>query len=1494
MANYTDKFFELIGYSNPIVQRKLRLEDIILVPENDTLNVVFKADFPLQPKQMLEFVTVIEAAIIKNISKINYKFVFDDPSKENPIEYLKVAIMLLSKKNQELIKAVDFNVTYSEETSTIHVIIPNNETALLSTKDEISDLLSNIGYPDVDLFFELSDRGNVGSEKIKEAQKELYDKILKSEAARSIYVKYDTHKELSGEIVSLSELPDTEEEFNDFMSQKQSDRKKVNFLINGTIEFVDAARLEAGTAKFVVYDGENYVYCSKRLVNNDYDKEYFSQLVPGLTAHVQCYPSFDDYSQCVVMRVTNMEFSKNPRPITEREDNANVKRVELDVHTKMSSMDGVSSVIDYVKAAKIFGHKAIALTDFSSLQSFHDMQVEAGKNDIKALYGVELNYVDQDEVIPAYAPKDINFDDATFVVYDLEVTGISAHYEKIIEVSAVKIRNKEIIDSFSELVDPEKKIPTKVVELTGIHQIDVDGKRTRDEVIPDFHEFIKGCVLVAHNASYDVTHLYNNFKDLKIEHEDFPVIDTLVLSKILFPGHKRYGLDAMCKLLDVNLAHHHRALDDATATGYVFIHLLNELEKKDIHNHKDINSLVDLSLSYKYPIPSRITLLVKNHNGFVNLNRIYSDAATTYVASEPVVTKTTIEKYHEGILVSGGNRNSDLFDIAFNGTDEHLEKVIQFYDYVTVQPIESFMHFQFSMGSYEYCVVDTIKRIITLARKYNIPVCATGNCFQVNREDTLYRKIMVDTVGSKTGGIVKRNLLCEEEDIPDDFYRTTEEMLDGFAFLGKEKAYEIVVTNTNLIADMCDSVQPFNKTQYAPKDDFMAKIGIPSAKEYLNQTSLEKAYSLYGELLPGLVLDRMNQEKDSIIPNNYATIYLVSSLLVNKSTEDGYVVGSRGSVGSSFIAFLMGITEVNSLPPHYRCPKCHYSAFKMTPAEKEKYGIRPDEENFQAILDEIDSGFDLPDAKCPICGSDLIGDGHNIPFETFLGFPGKPKTPDIDLNFSSENQGIIHNYIRELFGEERAFRAGTILTISDKTTYAIVSDYFQDMDRKHGSITPHRKAEIEALSMRISEIKKSSSQHPGGIVVVPADHEIYEVTPIQYPGDSTDKSWKTTHFEYHTFEDNLFKLDALGQDDPTVMKYLMTLVHAHQSEFPFDNPADIQIKDQKIYRLMSETEVINVTPSDIKSKVASYGISEFGTDFVRDLLENTRPKNFGELIKVSGLSHGTNLWKGNAQDLIEGKTKEFSTKIPFKKVIGCRDDIMINLINVGVPSDIAFQIMEFCRKGKALVDKQKWRGFVEILEKYKMPAWYIWSCSKIKYLFPKAHAVAYVISALRIAWFKVYKPLYFYSALFSKKLDTFDIDTMVGGSIAIKDELDNLLSLSKFEAKAKQQNLITTFQLALEMCVRGFKFYTVNLYKSQVHDFALSEDGTGLYLPFCAIDSLGDACGQSIIDARNEKPFSTQDDFMKRTKTSKTIFERMKSLGMFEGIPENNQISWDF
>ncbi|WP_326150399.1 PolC-type DNA polymerase III [Bacillus velezensis] len=1112
-----------------------------------------------------------------------------------------------------------------------------------------------------------------------------------------------------------------------------------------------------------------------------------------------------------------------------REDTApeGEKRVELHLHSPMSQMDAVTGIGKLVEQAKKWGHEAIALTDHAVVQSFPDAYSAAKKHGIKMIYGMEANIVD-DGVPIAYNPAHRLLEEDTYVVFDVETTGLSAVYDTIIELAAVKIRGGEIIDKFEAFANPHHPLSATTIELTGITDDMVRDAPDVVDVVRDFKEWIGDDVLVAHNASFDMGFLNVAYKRLlKTEKAKNPVIDTLELARFLYPEFKNHRLNTLCKKFDIELTQHHRAVFDAEATGYLLLKMLKDAAEKDIFYHDQLNENMGQSNAYQRSRPYHATLLAVNETGLKNLFKLVSISHIQYFYRVPRIPRSQLNKYREGLLIGSACDRGEVFEGMMQKSPEEVEDIASFYDYLEVQPPEVYRHLlQLELVRDEKALKEIIANITKLGEKLNKPVVATGNVHYLNDEDKIYRKILI----SSQGGANPLN----RHELPKVHFRTTDEMLEAFSFLGAEKAKEIVVDNTQKVASMIDEIKPIKDDLYTPK--------IDGADEEIREMSYQRAKSIYGEELPEIVEARIEKELKSIIGHGFAVIYLISHKLVKRSLDDGYLVGSRGSVGSSLVATLTEITEVNPLAPHYVCPSCRYSEFFNDGS--------------------VGSGFDLPDKSCPSCGTPLKKDGHDIPFETFLGFKGD-KVPDIDLNFSGEYQPHAHNYTKVLFGEDNVYRAGTIGTVAEKTAYGYVKGYAGDHNLHM------RGAEIDRLVQGCTGVKRTTGQHPGGIIVVPDYMDIYDFSPIQFPADATGSEWKTTHFDFHSIHDNLLKLDILGHDDPTVIRMLQDLSGIDPKTIPTDDP--------EVMKIFQGTESLGVTEEQIGCKTGTLGIPEFGTRFVRQMLEDTKPTTFSELVQISGLSHGTDVWLGNAQELIHNNTCELS------EVIGCRDDIMVYLIYQGLEPSLAFKIMEFVRKGKGLTPE--WE---EEMKKNNVPNWYIDSCKKIKYMFPKAHAAAYVLMAVRIAYFKVHHALLYYAAYFTVRADDFDIDTMIKGSTAIRAVMDDISSKG-LDASPKEKNLLTVLELALEMCERGYSFQKVDLYRSSASEFII--DGNSLIPPFNSIPGLGTNAALNIVKAREEGEFLSKEDLQKRGKVSKTILEYLDRHGCLESLPDQNQLS---
>ena len=1273
-------------------------------------------------------------------------------------------------------------------------------------------------------------------------------------------------------ISPINEIPKDNYELDKY----QNTTSDLSFAIEGAIIKSDVRTLKnSSLLQMTVADNDDAIIV-KQFLYKDEDINAALNYKENDIVRVMGRAQYDTFAKDVLIIANVVEFIEKTSK-KERKDTAKEKRIEFHLHTKMSNMDGITDVKDYVDQAIKWGHKAIAFTDHDGLYAYPDIAKATKGQPIKPIYGAELNYVDETNFKMAFGDQDIDLRKATYVVFDIETTGLSSERDKIIEISAVKVSNMQISGEFSTFVNPGQKLSHFTTSLTSITDQDLIGAPDIKEALPKFLAFAEGAILVAHNASFDIGHIYANMKRLGIEDFIFPVIDTLNIARYFYNQElKRYNLKAVAKLFKVKLEQHHRATDDAMATANIFIQMLSDLLKKGIENHMDINKAIDLNEAWRHGFTNHINVIVQNQVGYKNLFKLISDTLTDHFYDGPRLLKQTIETYREGLLFGSGCYKGMVFEAALNKSKTDLRKAISFYDYIEVQPPIAYRHLKADLGvDADIIIQSMIKDIITIAKEENKIVIASGDVHYLNESDAIYRDIYIRTklVGGGTHD------LARYDEAPLQYFMTTDEMLDQFKFLGTELAYEIVVKNTNKLNNKIDAIQAFPKALYSLRDDaFKDKLGITSIKDEINRLVYSKAEALYGKNLHPMVLKRIERELKNIIENEFGPIYYISYLLTKKSLEDGYLVGSRGSVGSSLVATLMEITEVNPLKPHYRCPNGDFTVFKMTPEDIETYGITDLEKSFQPYFDGIHSGYDLDNHICPHCGANLVKDGHDIPFETFLGFNGD-KVPDIDLNFSGEYQANAHNYVRELLGKDHSFRAGTIQTVAERNAFGYVKGFLED---KQINV---RNAQVERLAKNIEGVKRSSGQHPGGIVVVPEEKEIFDVTPIQYPADDVTSDWKTTHFDYHSFEDNLLKLDILGHDDPTMIKFLMDYVFKHPEEFPFNKAQDIPVDDKKVYGLFSGTTTIGLNPNDINSDVASFGIPELGTNFVRQMLTDTKPNSFAGMVKISGLSHGTDVWLKNAQDLILNKKEEFQG-ITFDQIIGCRDDIMVNLMEFGMDPLKSFEIMEFVRKGKPAKDKEKWKTYEELMGRNGVPRWYIWSCSQIKYMFPKAHATAYVLMAMRIAWFKVYKPILFYSAFFSKRADQFDYETMVLGANAIRNKLQEYGKM--FNLSVKDESIVTNLQIALEMTLRGFKFLKVDINISDAITFQI--EGNALRMPFISVDGLGTAVALDIVEKRLDKPYTSKEDVKNRTRINKTVFEKMELYGAFDEINEENDV----
>lgn len=1150
----------------------------------------------------------------------------------------------------------------------------------------------------------------------------------------------------------------------------------------------------------------------------------------------------DQYSNDLVINITDI-ISIPSKDIVIKDD-AEEKRVELHAHTFMSQMDGLIDVKDLIKTAKNYGHKAVAITDHSCLQSFPEAYKVA--EGIKVIYGAEL-YVYDDDIKLIINPKNYNLVNDTFVVFDVETTGFNAGGEdQIIEIGAVKIKNGEIIDRFTELIDPGRELPTKITEITGIKNSDLKGKRTEEEVVRDFILWYEDFPMIAHNALFDLSFLESAIKKYALKEFDNTLIDTVELSRYLTPNEFRHNLSAVVKRYEVEFDEdsHHRADYDAEATALVFHKMALSLSARQIKTVNELLSNFNIEDLNKFARVYHVNVLAKNQEGLKKLYKIISLASTKYLYKTPRIPRSILNHFKEGLLLGSSCMNGEIFNEARKKDDEELANLMSEYDYIEIQPP--------SQGSYlvdlkefesELELINNIKKIIRVAKSLNKPVCATGDVHHLTEEDKIYRQIIINQNIPNVG----RHPLNRQEirDIPTQHFRTTKDMLEQFSFLEEKEAFEYVVTNPNLIVDQIEELEITKKDLYPPK--------MEDSDEQAKDMVYEKAKELYGEELPTIVKDRIEAELSGIIANGYSVLYLISQKLVSRSLENGYLVGSRGSVGSSFVATMMGITEVNPLPPHYLCPKCKTSIFEV---------------DGESLETHYASGYDLPDKKCE-CGEDMIKDGQAIPFATFLGFKAE-KIPDIDLNFSGDNQADMHDYVKELFGEDNVFRAGTIGTVADKTAYGFVKGY---METKNIML---RGPEIERLAQGCVGVKRTTGQHPGGIIVIPNYMDIYDFSPYQFPADDPKNAWFTTHFDFHAIDNNVLKLDILGHDDPTMLKYLEDISKIKVTDIPFD--------DKAVLSLFNTCETLGINPEEIGYPTGTLGLPEFGTNFAIRMLDEAKPSSFMEIVKICGLAHGTDVWAGNVRDLI------LDGSVTLKEVHGCRDDIMNILIKYGLEPSYAFKISEFVRKGTASKKPDVWEEFKAEMIKHNVPNWFIDSCQKIKYLFPKAHATAYVMMSYRVAWFKLHHPIEYYSAFFSIRCNDFDVESMIGGIRAIKAKIDEIKS-KRFEATKKETDVLTTLEVAYEMHLRGFTFKNIDIKKSDSKHFLISEDRKSLLIPFRALDGMGEMVVNKLVEEREIKEFGSIEDLQNRGKVNTTTIERLKALNVLDELPESPQLS---
>lgn len=1302
-------------------------------------------------------------------------------------------------------------------------------------------------------------------------------------------------------------------------------------------DYFESSKTDFKIITLKITDFSDSIYCKVFVRDDEEYKRLCKELKSGNWYKIRGYTKNDQFAKELVLNARDIiKIEKTEDTI---KDIAEEKRVELHCHTKMSQMDGVIDETDVVKQAMKFGMKAVAITDHNGVQGFphvfsmvtdYNKHLKEGEEPFKAIYGCELLMID-DNVDIVTRPNDKVMLDQTYVVFDFETTGFNAGgFDSIIEIGAVKIKDGMIIEKYDELINPGRPLPQKIIDVTNITDAMLEGKDNEENAVRRFIEWFGDCPMVAHNAKFDVSFLEMAYRKYNFGTFTNPVIDTLELSRTLDNTYARHSLSALVKRYEVPWDEnaHHRGDYDAEGTALVFYKMLKKLSNRNIDIMTDLDKLVSKEEIHKYGRAHHINLLVKNKIGLKNLFKLVSLANTTYLYKTPRILRSVVNEHREGLLVGSGCYESEVFTQAKSKSDDELSNIIRFYDYVEVQPMECYDH-MIQTGDFATKVelAANIEKVVRVTEEAGKIIVATGDVHHLKREDKIYREIIVNqkVPGGGRHPLARNGI----KEIPSNHFRTTNEMLEDFKFLGEEKAYEIVVKNTNKIADMCDIVEVIIDTGGIP---FSPRVKSDDGKSYLDcpvvVTDLvyTKAKDWYGEPLPYMIEERIATElygdivfkiikerhediKDNkeeyekiihkelhdeilkgsinvkeivtdyvkrtseeelddkalekkvkktlggVIGGGFDPIYLIAQRLVKHSNDEGFLVGSRGSVGSSFVATMMGITEVNPLAAHYRCEKCKLSIF--------------DDDEGNALGATFSSGFDLPDKECPNCHIPMLKDGQDMPFATFLGF-NADKVPDIDLNFSDLNQASAHAYTKVLFGEDNVYRAGTIGTVAEKTAFGFVKGYCEDK-----GLGDMRTAEVERLAMGCTGVKRTTGQHPGGIVVVPDYMEVFDFTPFQFPAEDPTAEWRTTHFDYHSIDQCLLKLDILGHSDPTQLRLIQLQSGTDILKVPLDDKATMSI--------FTSTEALGVTKEQIMCNTGTLGIPEFGTPFTIKLVEDTKPTTFAELIKISGLSHGTDVWLGNAQELIANNI------VPFKDTIGCRDDIMVYLMYNGVKPIKAFKIMEFVRKGKASKDPETWKEHVKTMQEANIPDWFIGSCQKIKYMFPKAHAAAYVISAFRIAWYKVHMPVYFYSSWYTSKATDVDVENMIKGYQSIKARIEDIQSKG-YEATNKENGQAESLKVALEATARGIKFLNVDLYNSEATVWVAKGDNE-IYPPFNAIEGLGDTVAKNIVAEREKGKFISIEDVQKRAKVSQTLIEKMKDMKILEGLPESNQLS---
>jgi len=1362
--------------------------------------------------------------ILPSVKKVYFIF------KHNNVELLKDYVLYIFSNYQEKcpmltsIKENDINI---EDNKVLIEVSNKIELEKIDNiKDKMKKFLSEMGFLNVLIVPEINE---TKSEEAKELikQKEISkEEIIKESKESNLIIGKEIKSNKTDLKNIIAEMGDVTVEVFVFGIEEKTTASGYNIITYKISDYTDSL-----LAKVFTKDDEIAKTLHKRISSGSWYK-------------IKGYVKHDSFAGDLVLNIRDIEtFDRNQ---VKRTDDAETKRVELHCHTTMSQMDGLIDPKKLLKKVTQFGHRGIGITDKNGIQCFP--KVYKSKGDLEVYFGVEL-FVVNDEILIINKDSDIPLQGTEYVVFDTETTGFNATAgDQMIEIGAVKIKDGQITDKFDELINPHRSLREEITNLTNITDDMLKDKDTEENVTKRFKDWIGDLPMVAQNARFDISFIDSAYAKYNLGEFKNVVIDTMEISKALNVDAKRHNLSVLTKRYNIEFDEtgHHRADYDAEATALVFHKMISTLGSS-FKTISDLRNLVDSETAYKTNRPYHVTVFAKNNTGLKNMFKIISYATTKYFYKTPRTPKSILTSLREGLLIGSGCVNGEIFDSAKRCSDEELMNLMKYYDFIEVNP-PSIMDYliESSEVSNKADIYNIINKIVSCASRVEKMVVATGDVHTLDPEDSIYREIL--TTQKQPGGgfhpLYKPNI----KTIPNAYFMTTKEMLDEFEFLGSDKAYEIVVTNSNKVADMFENVEIVKPGLNPPR--------MENSVQIIKDTVYGNAHKIYGENLPEIIATRLDTELSGIINGGYDVIYLIAQRLVENSNEHGYIVGSRGSVGSSLVATFCGITEVNPLPPHYVCPNCKKSIF--TDEEDKPFNL------------SYGSGFDMPERVCE-CGTLMKRQGQDIPFETFLGFNAE-KTPDIDLNFSGEYQAEAHNYTKVLFGDMNVYRAGTVTTIAEKTAFGFVKIYAEDK-----GITM-RKPEIERLAQGITGIKRTSGQHPGGIIVIPDYKDVFDFTPYQYPAENTEATWFTTHFEFHDIEENVLKLDILGHDDPTVLKYLSDDVNVDINDIPLD--------DRGVISLFNSPKALGVDNNQIYCTTGTLGVPEFGTNFVIKMLEEIRPTKFADLIKISGLSHGTDVWNGNARDLILNETCSFD------QVIGCRDDIMIYLIKCGIDSSQAFKMSEFIRKGKVGKEPDKWVEFKEIMTSHSVPEWYIKSCEKIKYMFPKAHAAAYVINGFRVAWFKLYHPLNYYRVYLSIRESDFDLEAITKGKQAVKQAIENLQAKG-FDRSNKEESTLSSLYMCNEMIERGFHFENISITESDATMFKISKDGKGLIPPFTTLDGMGDVAAQKIVEEREDRPYISIEDLQFRGKVSQAIIDKMRGLGVLEQLPESSQLSLD-